>query len=191
MSHAVGRVDDLVADLDKLSDESFPIWPGRSIIRVRELQRIIDELPAAIDQDIAEAKAVLRRREEILQDAQMKANRILEQAEAERAKRLSESTIMQELEENAQQFRQDVLQECENVKIKAFNEAESVRLEAKEEAMKIKDGAQNYAQDVLDRLEQDLNQYYQVVVNGKQYLNELRGVSNQPQKSPMIDLDKK
>ena len=191
MSHSVGRIYDLITDLEKLMEEGYPLWIGRLLVKTKDLQRIIEEFPNAIEQDVIEAGAVLRRREEILQDAQMKANRILEQADAERARRLSESSIMQELEENAQQFKQNVLQECENVKIKAFNEAESVRLEAKEEAIKIREGAQNYAKDVLDKLEQDLNQHYQIVVNGQQYLNEMRGAPAQPQKSPMIDLDKK
>lgn len=191
MTGPVGRVNEICADIQKIIDESFPFPIGKSIVKTKDLLRISEELTGAMQQDINEARAILRRKEEILQDAQMKANRILEQAEAERARRLSESSIMQELEENAQQFRQDVLDECENVKVKAFNEAEGVRLEAKEEAMKIREGAQNYAREVLDKLEQDLKQHYQIVVNGQQYLNEIIGEQAKTQKSPMIDLDKK
>ena len=62
--------------------------------------------------------------------------------------------------------------------MKAFNEAESVRLNANEESIRIKDGAQNYAQRVLNELEQHLNQLYQEVMNGKQYLNDLRNAAD-------------
>ena len=63
--------------------------------------------------------------------------------------------------------------------MKAFNEAESARLAAQEEAIKIKEGAQKYAQEVLNKLEGDLKQLYQVVMNGQQYLQDMQYQNSQ------------
>ena len=68
--------------------------------------------------------------------------------------------------------------------MKAFNEAESARLAAQEEAIKIKEGAQQYAQEVLNKLEGDLKQLYQVVMNGQQYLADMQYQNSQASSQP-------
>ena len=78
------------------------------------------------------------------------------------------------MEEQAKVFREKVIQECENIKMKAFGEAEGIRIASNEEALKLKDNAQAYAQQILVKLEQDLNSLFQIVKNGQQYISELR-----------------
>ncbi len=191
MSGSLKRMYELVEDLQRLADEGFPIFPTRTVVKTKDLQRIADDFPNAIDEEIVEARAILRRKEDIIQDAQMKAERIIATAENERHRILSESSILKEIEEKAQIFKQEVMEECENIKMKAFNEAEGVRLDASQEAIKIKEGAQEYAEQILAKLEGDLNQLYQIVMNGQQYLSQTKEPKDVKPSSPMLDLDKK
>jgi plasmid maintenance system killer protein len=191
MSQADEKLYDLISDLERLSEESFPVFFYK-LIRTKELQRIIDMFPSVVQNEIREAHVILRKKEEILQDARIKADRIIANAESDRNRLLSESSILKDIEEKAQKFRQDVMEECEAIKMKAFNEAEGVRLDATQEAIKIREGAQNYAQNVLEKLEGDLNQLYQIVMNGQQYLSEMKTEeSGKVPASPLLDLDNK
>ncbi len=161
--------------LQELFEEGFHIIPSHlMIVKSKELSRVIDSFPDAIDEGIKMAKMILRNKEEMIQEAKMKAERIIQEAENEKKRILDESTLMREVEEQAIAFREKVIQECENIKMKAFSEAESVRLSSSEEALKMKDGAQAYAQQILGKLEQDINNLFQVVKNSQQYLSEMR-----------------
>ena len=56
----------------------------------------------------------------------------------------------------------------------AFNEAQELRLNAKNDSIRMKEESQEYAQALLNNLEQDLNRLYQVVMNGQQRLQEMK-----------------
>ena len=168
---------DLVDKLNELYDGGFPLVPGRILIKAKEFSNVIDELPEVIPNEIKQARVILQQRDDILQAAKNKADRIVAGAENERYRLLSESSIMKDIEEKAEEFKRSVIDECEDIKMKAFNEAEGLRLKAMQEAIKIKEGAQEYANQILTKLEGDLSQLYQVVSNGKQYLNEMKANS--------------
>ncbi len=175
MSQSCGKIYELVDALEHLWDTGVNIVPGHFVVvKSKELAGIISSFPDAIGHDIEDARLVLKKKEDIIQEARLKADRIISDAESDRHRILSESSILRDIEEKAQKFRQEVLDECQEIKMKAFNEAEDVRLKASGEAIKIKDGAQEYAQSILTKLEGDLNQLYQVVMNGKQYLADIK-----------------
>ncbi|MBE7705755.1 MAG: hypothetical protein E7Z91_00715 [Cyanobacteria bacterium SIG30] len=165
---------DIVDKLGELYDSAFPIVPGRILVKAKEFANAIDDLPIVIPEEIKEAKIILQNKEEIIQTAKNKADRIIASAENERYRLLSESSIMKDIEEKAEEFKRSVIDECEDIKMKAFNEAEGLRLKATQEAIQIREGAQEYANQILSKLETDLSQLYQVVSNGKQYLNEMK-----------------
>jgi len=166
--------------LQELLEDGFDIFPSHLVIvKSKELSRIVDSFPDAIDDSIKMAKMILRNKEEMIQDAKNKAERIIQEAENEKRRILDESSVRRELEEQAKVFREKVIQECENIKMKAFAEAESVRIASSEEALKMKDDAQAYAQTILGKLEQGLNVMFQQVKNGQQYIQELRTVNEE------------
>ena len=170
----------LFEELGELYDDGFHIVPNHlMIVKSKKLARIIDSLPEAMDEDIKISKRVLRNKEEIIQDAKMKAERIIQDAENERKRILDESSLRREMEDQAKAFREKVIQECENIKMKAFGEAEGIRIASNEDALKMKDGAQAYAQQILTKLEHDLDSLYQVVKNGQQYITELRNINDE------------
>ena len=78
------------------------------------------------------------------------------------------------MEEHAEKFRQSVFEECQQIKMAAFNEAQELRLNAKNDSIRMREESQEYAQQLLNGLEQDLNRLYQVVMNGQQKLQEMK-----------------
>ena len=166
--------------LQELLDEGFDIIPSHlMIVKSKELNRIVDSFPDAIDEGIKMAKMILRNKEEMIQDAKNKAERIIQDKKKKKRRILDESSLRREMEEQAKAFREKVIQECENIKMKAFGEAESIRIASNEEALKMKDGAQAYAQQILVKIEQDLNNLFQVVKNGQQYIAQMRNENDE------------
>lgn len=173
------RLFALCERLQELKEEGLRLIPSYVMIKNREFDLLVDSLPAAIDDNLKTAQRILRNKEEIIQEARVKADRIIQDAENERIRILDESSLRREMEEQAKTFREKVIQECENIKIKAFSEAEEIRIASNEDALKMKDGAQAYAQQILVKLEQDLNSLFQVVKNGQQYIEQLRNLNEE------------
>ncbi len=178
------KMFDLIDDLTALIDESPSfLIPGRLLISSKELCRIVDAFPNAISDEINDAKIILKKKDEILQEAQLKAERIIQDAENQRYKLLNESSLNKAMEEYAEKFRQTVFDECQQIKMAAFNEAQELRLSAKNDSIRMKEESQSYAQQLLNNLEQDLNKLYQVVMNGQQRLQEMRVADNANQQA--------
>ena len=124
--------------------------------------------------EIQEARAFLRRRDELQTEARQKAEKIIADAQAEAEKRLSEADFIKALEREGNRIRTQVQQECEEIKRKALDDAENIRIQATEDAMKTREGAELYAEQVLTNLEQNLTQLQQVVKNGQIYMEKMR-----------------
>jgi len=182
MADNAERMYDLINDLDALIDTSISIIPGRLIVSAKELTRICDALPDAIPDEIADAKVILKKKDEILQEAKLRAERIIQDAQADRYKLLNESNLHKAMEEDAKKFRQAVYDECQQIKMAAFNEAQELRLNAKNESLRMREGSHNYAEELLSKLEQDLDGMYQEVKNSQLRLQQLKSsVSAQQQ----------
>jgi vacuolar-type H+-ATPase subunit H len=112
-------------------------WPmtAKVIIDEREALDVLDLMRTTVPEEIKQARRVNQEREKILSQAQTEANRVVMQAQ-ERADRIvSDDNITQQAEERAHQILD-----------RARHEAEDVRR-----------GADDYALDMLDRLDAELN----------------------------------
>ncbi len=174
MAESVNKMFDLVDDLSALCDDGIPVFPGRMIVNTKELYRIVNAFPNSISDEINDARIILKKKDEILQEAKLRAERIIQDAENERYKLLNESSLNKAMEEHAEKFRQSVFEECQQIKMAAFNEAQELRLNAKNDSIRMREESQEYAQQLLNGLEQDLNRLYQVVMNGQQKLQEMK-----------------
>ena len=179
MSQSEEKMYDLIDRLNQLWETGFHILPPLIVVKSQELSRIISSFPDAISNEIRDAHVILRKKDDIIQDAKMKAERIITEAENERHRFLNESSLNKAVEERAREIREQVIKECEAIKMKAFNEAESTRLAAQEEAIKIKEGAQRLAREILNKLDGDLKQLYQVVATNQQYLADMQYQNSQ------------
>ena len=171
-------VYDLLKMLEIALEEGFPIIPKKfTIVKQKEIETIIDRIYASLPVEVQEARAFLRRREELQLEAQQKAEKIVSDAQKEADRKLSEADFIKALEREGIRIRTQVQQECEEIKRKAMEEADNIRAQATDEAMRTKEGAELYAEQVLTNLEKNLTQQQQIVKNGQVYMEKLRAES--------------
>ena len=168
-------VYDLLRALEVSLEEGFPIITNTfTVVKTKEIGSLIEKIYSSIPTEIQEARAFLRRRDELQMEARQKAEKIITDAQEEADKRLSEADFIKALEREGNRIRTQVQQECEEIKRKALDDAENIRIQATEDAMKTREGAEIYAEQVLTNLERDLGQLQQVVKNGQIYMEKLR-----------------
>lgn len=171
-------VYDLLKMLEIALEEGLPIIPRKyTVVKTKEIEALIDRIYASLPVEVQEARAFLRRREELQIEAQQKAEKIIADAQAEADRKLSEADFIKALEREGVRIRTQVQQECEEIKRKAMEEAEGIRAQATEDALKTKEGAELYAEQVLTNLEKNLTQQQQIVKNGQVYMEQLRADS--------------
>lgn len=164
------RIKELLGKANFLLDKGLHIMPGFVIIRNAEMEATLDRIDASIPEDIKEAEMILRRRDEIHLEAQNRAERIINDAQNEAARVLSESELLRAVQLEATKIREQVITDCEEIKAQAVKEAENTKMIATQDATKIREGAENYAEQILNNLDTDLNQLQQIVRNGQMYL---------------------
>lgn len=168
-------VYDLLRALEVSLEEGFPIIPGAfTVVKTKDVGALIEKIYQSIPTEVQEARAFLRRRDELQTEARQKAEKIIADAQAEAEKRLSEADFIKALEREGNRIRTQVQQECEEIKRKALDDAENIRIQATDDAMKTREGAEIYAEQVLTNLEQNLTQLQQVVKNGQIYMEKMR-----------------
>lgn len=159
-------------------EKSFQLMPNYlALVKVKEMESLIDRIYASLPNEVQEARAFLRRREELQIEAQQKAEKIVIDAQNEASRLLSESDILRAVQKEAEKIKEQVIADCEEIKRKALDDAENVRIQAADEAIRIREGAEVYAEQVLVNLERDLTQLQQVVKNGQVYMEKLRSES--------------
>ena len=165
---------------EALDNKGMPLL-GFSIVRKDTVTNILDKLYAALPDEIKEARALLRRKDELQYEAQQRAEKIVADAQAEANRLLSESDLLRAVQREAEKIKEQVITDCEEIKRKAMDEAENVRIQANDEATRIKDGATVYAEQVLTNLEQNLCQLQEVVKNGQLQLERRRVEADEQQ----------
>lgn len=169
-------VYDLLKRLEIALDEGYSILKY-TVVNKREIEELIDRIYAALPGEVQEARLFLKRKEELQNEAQQKAAKIVQDAQAEADRKLSESDQIKAIEREGIRIKNEVVEDCEKIKHIALQDADNVRLQATDEAVKIREGAELYAQQVLTSLENNLTQLQQVVKNGQIYMEQLRSDS--------------
>ncbi len=169
-------VYDLLKMLEIALEEGYNILKY-SVVNKKEVETIIDRIYGALPVEVQEARLFLKRKEELQNEAQQKAAKIVQDAQAEADRMLSESDRIKAIEREGNRIKNEVVADCENIKHSALQDADQIRLQATEEAMKIREGAELYAQQVLTSLEGNLTQLQEVVKNGQIYMERLRSDS--------------
>ena len=164
----------LMNELEEALDKGFPLLSNLAIVKKDTVVNILDKLYAALPDEVKEARALLRRKDELQYEAQQRAEKIVADAQAEANRLLSESDLLRAVQREAEKIKEQVITDCEDIKRKALEEAEALRNQAYDEAMRIRDGASVYAEQVLAGLEQNLNQLQEVVKNGQVQLERRR-----------------
>jgi len=130
---------DVLALLDKLdaylSECSRLPLVGKLLVDEDEVFAILDDLRAALPQELEQAKWLLKERERILQEARKESEDIIKDAQGQIASLASESIIAKE----------------------ARAQADDLMEKAKAVAKEINLGARGYADDLMKRVEDALN----------------------------------
>ncbi len=169
----------LMNELEETLDKSFAFLPHIAIVKKETVISILDRLYAALPDEIKEAKALLRRKDELQYEAQQRAEKIVADAQAEANRLLSESDLLRAVQREAEKIKEQVIADCEDIKRKSIEEAEAMRNQAIDDALRTKDGASVYAEQVLVSLEQNLNQLQEIVKNGQVQLERRRVESDE------------
>jgi len=169
----------LMSELEDTLEKGFPLLgPSLVIVKKDNVTNILDKLYAALPDEIKEARALLRRKDELQYEAQQRAEKVVADAQAEANRLLSESDLLRAVQREAEKIKEQVIAECDEIKRKSYEDAEVLRNQAIDEAMRTKDGASVYAEQVLVGLEQNLNQLHEVVKNGQLQLERRRAESD-------------
>lgn len=139
----------LLDHLEELVSNSFQI-AGKVMIDRAELEEIVKKIHIALPEDVKQAEWVSREKERYLDQAQEEAKRILREAES-----------------YAERLVQD-----EQILIRAEDEAAKIVNEAKLTALEMETEARNYANQVLERLEESLDRTLKVVRQGREGLEQ-------------------
>ena len=175
MNMQQSSIYELLKLLENTLEKSFPILPNYLVaIKVKEVESLIDRIYASLPTEVQEARAFLRRREELQIEAQQKAEKIVMDAQNEANRLLSESDLLRAVQKEAEKIKEQVISDCEEIKRRALDDAENVRIQAADEAMRTRDGADTYVKQVLQNLEVNLTQLQQIVKNGQVHMEKLR-----------------
>ena len=177
----------LMNELEEALDKGLPLLGSVSIVKKDAVTNILDKLYAALPDVIKEARALLRRKDELQYEAQQRAEKVISDAQAEANRLLSESDLLRAVQREAEKIKEQVITDCEDIKRKALDEAESVRNQAIDEATRIKDGATVYAEQVLASIEQNLGQLQEVVKNGQLQMERRRVEADEQMSSGYVN----
>lgn len=177
----------LMNELEEALDHGIPLLGAVSIVKKDIVTNILDKLYAALPDEIKEARALLRRKDELQYEAQQRAEKVISDAQAEANRLLSESDLLRAVQREAEKIKEQVITDCEDIKRKALDEAESVRNQAIDEATRIKDGATVYAEQVLASIEQNLGQLQEVVKNGQLQMERRRVEADEQMSSGYVN----
>ena len=147
-------------------------------------ERLLDQLDLVrlhLPTVFQEAQAIVQQKQEILLEAEQYAQDLIQAAEARAAQILNEMDIIRQAELQARQIQQQVQQECiaaqeqniaeiNQMHAQAQQELEEMRQQAIAESEDIQRGADEYADHVLQNIEQQINDILRIIHNGRQQL---------------------
>ncbi|HHY23296.1 MAG TPA: ATPase [Clostridiaceae bacterium] len=119
---------------------SLPL-SGRSLVDKEELLELIKEIRLKLPDDIKQAKWVKEERQRILLEAQKEANNIIQEAESKISSLVDEHEITR----------------------KAYEQANEIISNAQKNAREIRLGAREYADSILNKVEQILKDTQDVI----------------------------
>lgn len=164
----------LMNELEEALDKGFPLLSNLAIVKKDTVVNILDKLYAALPDEVKEARALLRRKDELQYEAQQRAEKTISEAQAEANRLLSESDLLRAVQREAEKIKEQVITDCEDIKQKALEEANAMRSQALDEAIRMKDSASVYAEQILTGLEQNINQLHEIVKDNQIQLERKR-----------------
>ena len=155
---------DLIDTLEELVIQSrrLPVG-GNLVIDRKRMLDVIDQMRLAVPADLRQAQQIIEMRDQIVEEAHATARQTLERTDAERARKLEESSIIKEAQERSQQMLMDSEARARQIIAESDATAAEHMSEAAEAASKQLDDADQYALEVLSRLENQLQAFLESI----------------------------
>jgi hypothetical protein len=147
---------------------------GNLVIDRKRMLDVIDQLRLAVPSDVVEAKQVLEAREQILEEAHDTSRSLIKRAEQERDRLIEESSLVRAAQERAQALIMDSEANARALLADADATVAAHLSEAAEAATKQLDDADQYALEVLRRLEGQLQAFLESIRMSVSSLQERR-----------------
>jgi cell division septum initiation protein DivIVA len=163
--HLIDRLEEQIGEARRL-----PIGTG-SVIDRRRLLDLVDQLRAAVPQQVREAHDVLQRRDEVLAQSDEEAALRLARADDEATRRIADSEVVRAAEIRAQEIIAEARREADRIIQESRMEAERKSDEGARLASEQMDEADRYAMEMLRKLEQQLAAFANSVRTGIQSLD--------------------
>jgi cell division septum initiation protein DivIVA len=149
---------DIMALIDRIEEamdnaRSMPLTRQR-LIDVEKVYEIIDEIRASFPDELKQARWIVKERQEMLEEAEKEANRVLEDARDRAEAMASEQEVVK----------------------RAAEQAASILDSARQQEREIRLGAEDYADEMLANLEVNLGKLLTAVQRGR---DRLQGKVNQ------------
>jgi len=151
---------DLIDTLEELVIQArrLPVG-GNLVVDRKRMLDVIDQMRLAVPADLRQAQQLLEHREQILNEAHQTAQQTVERGEHERARLVEENAIFREAQERSQQLLMDAEARARTAIAEADATAAAHLSEAAEAASKQLDDADQYAIEVLRRLEAQMQAF--------------------------------
>jgi cell division septum initiation protein DivIVA len=134
----------------------------KAVIDERHCLDLIDQMRVAIPQEIAQAKRLMQDKEQILAQARLEAERIVDQGREQANFIMQDRGLLKAAEEKSQ----------------------AIMEEARAKARETQAGADEYALDTLTTLEGELGKIMAQVQHGIDLLNKDKGARSRPPETP-------
>ncbi|KJH73408.1 ATP synthase subunit B family protein [Aliterella atlantica] len=178
---------DIQQELNRL-EETILASPNIPLTRrtLVDEERLLDQLDLVrmhLPIVFREAEALISQKQEIILQAQLEAEQIIEAAKIRAAQLVNQTEIFQQAEQAAMQLQAQVQQECQlaleqnhveidQMRLQAQQELTQMRQNAIAEALEIQQGADTYADNSLKNIEQQLQDMLQIIQNGRRQLQQ-------------------
>jgi vacuolar-type H+-ATPase subunit H len=132
---------------------------GNLVVDRKRMLDVIDQLRLAVPADLREAAQVLEARDQIIESAHQSARQERENAETERARLIDQSAIVSDAQERSHQMLREAEARARETIADADATAAAHLSEAAEAATRQLDDADQYALEVLARLENQMQAF--------------------------------
>ena len=143
---------DVLVLIDKLDDQIHAAKPVPLTDQVRvdkeEVYDILDQMRATVPEEIKQARWIVKERQEMLAEAKREAERIIKEARDEQTRLIANEEVVKQAERQADEIIED-----------ARTREREIRL-----------GAEDYADDILNTLEINLQKFTAAVQRGRDRL---------------------
>ncbi|MFB2645577.1 DivIVA domain-containing protein [Raphidiopsis sp. BLCC-F218] len=176
------RVVDILQELNRLEDiilSGIQIpFISRTLIDEDKFLEQLDFIRVSLPSVFQEAAEILQEKEEIILSAEEYAQQVIEAAQVKRSQILADNDIIRQVERETIQLRREAQQECDAIMRDTLAEIERKRRDCDQEmeetrqnaiahAREIENGADEYADRVLENIEEDLQKMLRIVTNGR------------------------